>query len=138
MRTSLSRLLKICARIGRRVAHDKSVSPAVCRKTQSINASVQADSIATSPYLEKHPGVALAAFQHRLDHLHVINGIRQRRGHWRVREDRLREAIRLNRVLIARLKPNFLDIVASLVPQPARLVRRSIERDLDLDAPGRA
>ena len=82
---------------------------------------------------QANPGVLLPALKHGFDDFHVVDGIGQWCGHGYIIQDREREAVRLNRVLIANLEPDFLSVISELVPQPAGLIGWRIERNLDLD-----
>jgi len=70
----------------------------------------------TRLFPDSHPGVELSTLEHGFNDFHVIDGI----GEWcrdgLIIQDREREAVSLNRVLVANFDLNFFNLVAALMP----------------------
>ena len=71
-----------------------------------------------------HPRPALRAAHDRLDHRHIRHRILDRRGHRRIVQDRARQRIALERILIAYLEHNLIGAIGVLVPDLAWPVGR--------------
>ena len=62
--------------------------------------------------LYSHPRVPFPAFKHTFDNLHVVHSIRKRSWHRRIVQNGERELIGLERVLVAGVERNFVDLFA--------------------------
>src|SRR5262245_27119738 len=84
--------------------------------------------------LQRDPGVLLRAGYDGFDDAHVADGVGEGRRDGGVVEDRPGEKVALDRVLVADVEGDLLDVAPALVPHQAGAVGRGVEGDLDLDA----
>src|SRR5713101_4645525 len=81
-----------------------------------------------------HPGTAFRTADNCFDYFHVGNSVLDWRRCAGVVQYCKRELVALERILVADVKQDFLYLISILIPDFTRLVRRCIERNLDLNA----
>src|SRR5689334_8958233 len=81
-----------------------------------------------------HPCTPFSAAEHRFYSFHVGDGVFDWCGDISIVQYCLRKCVTLESVLVADVKQDFLDFISILIPDFARFIWRSVERDLDLNA----